>query len=125
VVPTEPEMIEYLEDEGEHKIRLYLASNRFTGQWLPIVTKWLAAKDQEAARLSAAFKSEEIEVARAASAAAQRAADAAERASAAAERQATAAERANRTAVIALAIAIISIIATAIGIWVSHRDTTR
>jgi hypothetical protein len=85
--------------------------------------EWLKNKDQEAERLRDASQEEQIEIARSASPAAERAAVAAERASAAAERQAIAAERANARASIALVIAIISIVATAIGIWIVHRDT--
>jgi hypothetical protein len=111
---------------GETQVRLRLPTGGWAPALEPIVIAWLAEKEREAARLSEASQAEQIEIARTASLAAQRAATAAERASAAAERQATAAERANTKATIALAIAIISMIATAvitaIGIWITHSD---
>ena len=119
------EKIAYLETLGEQQVRLFLSNNRFSSDWTGIVVQWLAEKDREAELTSAALEREQIEIARSASAAAIRAADAAEVASNAAVRQAVAAERANTRATIALAIAIIAITVSAIGIllpyWSVHK----
>ena len=122
---TEAEIIARLEQLGDKQVRHINSQAGFPPGWNLSIAKWLAEKDQEAERLMVASQAEQIEIARAASAAAERAATAAERASAAAERQAVAAERANTRATIALAIAIISIIATVIGMVIVHLDAIR
>jgi hypothetical protein len=122
--PKNDPIIARLEEFGPNQIRTLMASGNLPSGWnVGFVTEWLATKDQEERRLSVSSQAEQIEIARAASAAAERAATAAERASAAAERQALAAERANTRATIALMIAIVSIIATIIGMIVVHLDT--
>jgi hypothetical protein len=129
----ERQFIAHLESLGPEQVKLMLPHGKFVPAFEGIALKWLAAKDREADIRTEASQSEQIEIARRASATAERAADAAERASAAAERQAVAAERAateavraNKRATIALVIAVISIIATAamttIGIWITHSD---
>jgi hypothetical protein len=125
VLINEKQMFAEFDRKGEPEVRLLMANHRFNLEWEMAAIKWLSAKSQEAGRLRDASDAEQIEIARAASKAAERSAVAAERASAAAERQAAAAERANTRATIALAIAIISILATAFNIWVAHRDATR
>jgi hypothetical protein len=114
-----------LEQLGPNQVRLLISSGGLPTGWNVRVAEWLAAKDQEERRLSEASQTEQIEIARAASKAAERAAAAAERASTAAERQTVAAERANTRATFALAIAIVSIIATVIGMVVVHLDAIR
>jgi hypothetical protein len=135
----ERQFIQRLETLGVTEVRLKLPIGGWAPALEPIVTKWLADKEREAERSREASQAEQIEIARSASNAAERAAAAAERASAAAERQAAAsqrqaeaadrqaeaADRANTRATIALAIAIISIIATVSGMAVVHLDAIR
>ena len=115
--------IQRLEELGSNQVRLMMQSGALPTQWTNVAVDWLAQKDQEEIRRNDASQSEQIEIARLASSAAERAAVAAERASKAAERQADAAERANKRANIALVIATISIMATIIGMIVSHIDS--
>jgi septal ring factor EnvC (AmiA/AmiB activator) len=118
-------IIDRLEQLGPNQVRLLVSNGGLPTSWNVRIAEWLAIKDQEERRLIASSQSEQMDIARAASAAAERAAAAAERASVAAERKAVAAERANTRATIALAIAIISIIATVTGMIVVHFDTIR
>jgi hypothetical protein len=106
-------------------VRLLVSSGNLPSGWEVHAVEWLAKKDQEEFRQTAALQAEQIEIARSASGAAERAAIAAERASAAAERQAVAAERANARATVALLIASISIIARVVGVVIVHFDTIR
>jgi cysteinyl-tRNA synthetase len=115
---------ERLEKLGPAQIRLLLSNGGWPNNLNIQAIEWLAEKDQESARLKDASQAEQAELAKEANAAASRAASAAERAAEAAERQAIAAEKANTRATIALAIAIVSIIATVVGIWIVHWDTT-
>lgn len=110
----DPAIVAQLEQMGAPQVRTMLPT--YSGLLRGQAIAWLRQKDQEAERDAKDATSR-------ASAAAERAAEAAERAATAAERQADAAERANRKATTALAIATASIIATAVGIWVTHRDT--
>lgn len=125
-----------LERRGRTQVRHDLDHGGIAPAFVFIASNWLSEKEHEAERRSEASRSEQLETAKRASAAAERAAAAAEkaaseaaRAATAAERQATAAERANKKATIALAIAIISMattaIVTVIGITVTHWDARK
>jgi hypothetical protein len=118
------EFIAYLEGLGKTQVRSML-NDGLPLSLLHITRKWLADKELDSERLEAASTEEQIAIACSAKEAAWTAARAAERASSAAERQAVAAERANTRATIVLAIAIISIIATIIGIWLVHLDAVK
>jgi hypothetical protein len=126
-VPTSENdaIIERLEQLGPNQVQLLMSNGGLPTNWNVRIAEWLATKDQEERRLIASSQSEQMDIARAASAAAERAAAAAERASVAAERQAVAAERANTRATIALIIAVISIIATISGMIVVHFDALK
>ncbi len=142
-----------LEGYGPEKTKMMIETHKFTDGYALFAMSWVSKIEEAAAVSRAARDAEEIKIQRSASEAAKRAADAAEiaaaeavRASSAAERMATAselqlpisarqavaaeraareAERANRKATIALAIAIATMAASAIGIYVVHRDTIR
>jgi hypothetical protein len=115
-------LVKNLESFGVEQVKQMLPHGRFPPTSESYVIEWLAEKERDAADRAAA-------AADIASAAADRAVAAAERASAAAERQADAAERANTRAMLAIAIAIISMIISAIiasaGIWITHNDAGR
>lgn len=104
-----------LERRGVTQVRRDLDHGQISPALVYLATDWLSGKEREAAANERAFRSEQIEIARAAAAEAKRASDAA-------ERQAAAAERANTRATIALVIAIISMIISASGILWSHWD---
>jgi hypothetical protein len=135
IADFERDFIAQLESMGVATARSNMERGEFSPNVVHLVSQWLGDKERESARR----RSEEIEIARFASAAAERAAVAAERAaseaartSTAAERQAGAteraagaAERANTRATIAVIIAALSMIATLISIWVNHNDARR
>jgi hypothetical protein len=111
---------------GERKQSTVSIMGRYPRRSYPITLQWLEEQSRGDERKREAFNSEQIEIARTASAAAERAAAAAERQAAAAEIAAAEARRANKRATTALVIAMISIVATAamsgVGIWITHLD---
>ena len=111
----EREWIVQLERTGVKLVRSELEGGKISPHLVHLTATWLSAKDREAEAQREASNSEQIELAR-------RASEAAERAATASEVQAIEARRANKRATVALAIAIISIIATAISIWIVHVD---
>ena len=111
-----------LERRGVNQVRSELERGTLSPAAVHPASAWLAEKDKEDERRKEASNAEQMELARRASDAAERAAEAAERSAVAAEREATAVEKANKRATLALVIAIVSIIATGIGIWTNHRD---
>ena len=111
----EREHLERLEAMGVSLVRSEFERGQIQPHWVHLTATWLSGKDKEAEERREASGAEQTELAR-------RASDAADRAAAAGERQAIAAERANTRATIALMIAIISAIATAINIWITHLD---
>ena len=106
-----------LEGMGVQLVRSELERGKIPPHWVHLTATWLSSKDKEAEAQREASNSEQMELAR-------RASEAADRAATAAERQAIEARRANKRATIALAIAIVSIIATTVGtavsIWITH-----
>jgi hypothetical protein len=127
--PLNAELADHLEKLGRRRVEELLSADGFAQALVPGVHRWLDEKDQESARVRGALDATQTEIATRAAAAAERASAAAERQAVAAERAALAAERANKRATIALIIAIISLISTAIitviGIWIVHRDSAR
>jgi hypothetical protein len=111
----EREWIAQLEGMGVTLVRSELERGKISPHRVHLTATWLSAKDKEAEAGREASKSEQIELAR-------RASEAADRAATAAELQAIEARRANKRATIALVIAIISIIGTAVSIWLTHID---
>jgi hypothetical protein len=95
---------------GRDRVRAGLDHGTIPPAFVSLSWDWLSEQEAEEKRRLEVSTSEQIEIAR-------RASEAADRAASAAERQARAAERANTRATIALAIAILSIIVSAIGIW--------
>ena len=112
--------IERWESEGVDAVRLSLSADTWSHEVRKWAIAWIASKDQEARRASEASQSEQIEIARLASAAAIRAATAAERAASAAEVQAAAAQRANTIARAALIVAAISMAISIIAPLAEH-----
>jgi uncharacterized membrane protein len=102
------EQLAYFDELGADQVRLMIATAQLPTNMNPALRKWLAQKDQEASRIKEASQAEQIELARSA---ADAALDAAKYA-----------KQANTMAAIALAIAAISIISTAVGIWINHQD---
>ena len=111
----EREWIAQLEGMGVTLVRSELERGKISPHRVHLTATWLSAKDKEAEAGREASKSEQIELAR-------RASEAADRAATAAELQAIEARRANKRATVALVIAIISIIGTAVSIWLTHID---
>jgi hypothetical protein len=96
-------IIARFEEMGPKQVQTLMLSGGIVTQNYPLAMQWLAEKDQEAARLTAASQ---IEMA----ATASRAVAAAERAATAAETQARTAKQALTTAIIATATAVIALI---------------
>ena len=106
---AERQFIAELEKQGETRVRDNLAHGHIAPAWGHVASTWLSEKERESERRREASNSEQIDLMR--------------RASTAAERQAIAAERANTRATIALVIAILSMIVSAIGIWMPFWST--
>jgi hypothetical protein len=102
----EREWIARLEEMGPTQVRKLLDIHEISDGYVFVTSQWLAGKDRELEAKEAASKAEQMSLMR--------------RASTAAELQATEARRANTRATIALVIAIISIIVSAIGIWMPY-----
>ena len=115
---------ETLEARGEVEVRRVLLEGRMLGPRAVVAQTWLREKEEarraEAERKSDASQAEQLEIARAASAAAERAAVAAEKAAAAAELDAAEARKANTRATMALVIAAISATVAIIGMFLHH-----
>jgi hypothetical protein len=113
----EREWTAQLEGMGVQLVRSELERGKIPPHWVHLTATWLSSKDKEAEAQREASNSEQTELAR-------RASEAADRAATAAELQPVEARRANKRATIALAIAIVSIIATTVGtavsIWITH-----
>jgi hypothetical protein len=121
---TDAEMFAYFEKKGLRQVRLWLQGRKLhSAAWEQAANRWVATHAQGADHLTGAFQVDQIEIARAASGAAERAADAGERAAAAAGRAAKAAERASTNTIITLMVAVISVFAIAISLWMSRPDT--
>jgi hypothetical protein len=104
----ERQWILQLEELGVTQVRSLLENDKISPGFVHVSSQWLADKDREAEGRREASRAEQMELMR--------------RASVAAEAQATEARRANMRATIALAIAIISIIVSAIGIWLAYWE---
>lgn len=104
----ENQFIRDLEERGQEQVRSDLDHGKISPSVTYVASRWLAEREREAERRREASNSEQIELMR--------------RASAAAEAQATEARRANTRATIALVMAIISIIVSAIGIWLPYWE---
>ena len=111
----EREYLAQLEGMGVSLVRSEFERKQIPPHLIHLTGTWLSGKDREAEARREASNAEQMELAK-------RASEAAERATAAAERQAAAAQRANTRATIALIIAIVSVVATAINIWIAHLD---
>ena len=125
----EHEYFTRLEAMGVSLVRSDFAAGKIQPHLIHPTATWLSGKEKEAEARREASHAEQMELARRASEAAERSASEAERASAAAERsaaavegQASASERANTRATIAIMIAIASIVAVAINVWITHLD---
>jgi hypothetical protein len=111
----EREYIARLEATGVSSVRSDFAAGKIQPHLIHLTATWLSGKEKQAEARREASNAEQMDIAR-------RALEAAERAASEAERQANAAERANTKATIALIIAIVSVVATAINTWMTHLD---
>lgn len=100
-----------LKKMGKEQVRARLSHGTISEPFVPLTWDWLSAEEAEEKRRLEASNSEQIELSR--------------RAAAAAELQAREARRATTIAAIALAMAIISIIVSAIGIWLPYWNALK